>query len=244
MHPETAVDPATAAAIRQHCEERVLVNVVVTFAEAFRAVLVGRAEAVVRLAAQTYESVTAPFYLEQARGPLVESLACDATRFCGRPRASGYTGADVFFLVIITAFSREPLRPVPEIVLAAICTYEIVDAVAGKCDVRRICVHLAVLEHGPLDVSTIETAHSISTNERSSDILCLINSVICAKYINIENQLTCLRSRSRIPAYGAWRTDRRRSRCGGAGRRSRAPCSTSLRTRLRQRRLVGGTACC
>ena len=183
VHPETAVDPATAAAIRQHCEERVLVNVVVTFAEAFRAVLVGRAEAVLRLAAQTYESVTAPFYLEQARGPLVESLACDATRFCGRPRASGYTGADVFFLVIITAFSREPLRPVPEIVLAAICTYEIIDAVAGQRDIGGVRVHLAVLEHGPLDVSTIETAHSISTNERSSDILCLINSVICAKYI-------------------------------------------------------------
>ena len=171
MYTKTAVDPATAAAIRQHCEERVLVNVVVTFAEAFRAVLVGRAEAVVRLAAQTYESVTAPFYLEQARGPLVESLACDATRFCGRPRASGYTGADVFFLVIITAFSREPLRPVPEIVLAAICTYEIVDAVAGQRDIGGVRVHFTVLEHGPLDVSTIETAHSISTNERSSDII-------------------------------------------------------------------------
>ena len=90
MHPETAVDPTTATTICQNGEERVLVNVVVTFAEAFRAVLVGSAEAVVRLAAQTYESVTAPFYLEQARGPLVESLACDATRFCGRPRASGY----------------------------------------------------------------------------------------------------------------------------------------------------------
>ena len=171
MYTKAPVNPATASPIRQHCEERVLVNVVVTFAEAFRAVLVGRAEAVVRLAAQTYESVTAPFYLEQARGPLVESLACDATRFCGRPRASGYTGADVFFLVIITAFSREPLRHVPEIVLAAICTYEIVDAVAGQRDIGGVRVHFTVLEHGPLDVSTIETAHSISTNERSSDII-------------------------------------------------------------------------
>ena len=175
---------------------------------------------------------------------MVDLSVSPTTRFCGRPRASSESGIDVFFLMLVTTFGRQPFRSVSEIVLAAICTYEIIDAVAGKCDVRRICVHLAVLEHGPLDVSTIETAHSISTNERSSDILCLINSVICAKYINIENQLTCLRSRSRIPAYGAWRTDRRRSRCGGAGRRSRAPCSTSLRTRLRQRRLVGGTACC
>ena len=47
MHPETAVDSATATTICQNGEERVLVNVVVTFAEAFRAVLVGSAEAVV-----------------------------------------------------------------------------------------------------------------------------------------------------------------------------------------------------
>ena len=170
-HAETPIDPTTTPAIREHGEKGVFVDDVLPLTQAFRAVLVGRAEAVVRLAAQTYESVTAPFYLEQARGPLVESLACDATRFCGRPRASGYTGADVFFLVIITAFSREPLRPVPEIVLAAICTYEIVDAVAGQRDIGGVRVHFTVLEHGPLDVSTIETAHSISTNERSSDII-------------------------------------------------------------------------
>ena len=227
MHPETAVDPATATTICQNGEERVLVNVVVTFAEAFRAVLVGSAEAVVRLAAQTYESVTAPFYLEQARGPLVESLACDATRFCGRPRASGYTGADVFFLVIITAFSREPLRPVPEVVFAVLGSDDIVDAFTRQCYIGRVRIHLAVLVERSLDVSTIETAHSISTNERSSDII--LNSVICAKYINIKKQLTCLRSRSRIPAYGAWRTDRQRTRCDAAGRRSRAPCSTLSR---------------
>ena len=171
MHPETAVDPATATTICQNGEERVLVNVVVTFAEAFRAVLVGSAEAVVRLAAQTYESVTAPFYLEQARGPLVESLACDATRFCGRPRASGYTGADVFFLVIIAAFSREPLRPVPEVVFAVLGSDEIIDAFTRQCYIGRVRIHLAVLVERSLDVSTIETAHSISTNERSSDII-------------------------------------------------------------------------
>ena len=103
--------------------------------QTFRAVLVGRAEAVVGLAAQTYESVTTPFYLEQARGPLVESLACEATRFCGRPRASGYTGSDVFFLVIVTAFGREPLRPVPEVVFAVLGSDEIIDGITGKCNV-------------------------------------------------------------------------------------------------------------
>ena len=103
--------------------------------QTFRAVLVSRAEAVVGLAAQTDESVTAPFYLEQARGPLVERLACDATRLCGRPRASGYTGADVFFLVIVAAFGREPLRPVPEVVFTVLGSDEIVDGITGKCNV-------------------------------------------------------------------------------------------------------------
>ena len=134
-HTKAPVEPASAAAIRQHVQESVFIDGVATFAEAFRAVLVGSAESVVRLAAQTYESVTAPFYIEQARGPLVESLACDATRFCGRPRASGYTGADVFFLVIITAFSREPLRPVPEVVFAVLGSDEIIDGSTGKCNV-------------------------------------------------------------------------------------------------------------
>ena len=89
--------------------------------------------------------------------------------------------------MIIAALGRKPFGTVPEIVLAAICTYEIIDAVAGQRDIGGVGVHFTVLEHGPLDVSTIETAHSISTNERSSDII--LNSVICAKYINIKNSL-------------------------------------------------------
>ena len=171
MHPETAVEPATAAAIRQHVQESVLVNVVLALIQAFRAVLVGRAEAVVRLAAQTYESVTAPFYLEQARGPLVVRLARDATRFCGCPRESGETSLDVVVFVLVAGLGRKPFGTVPEVMLAMFWCNEIDDGITGKCDVRRICVHLAVLVEWSLDVSTIETAHSISTNERSSDII-------------------------------------------------------------------------
>ena len=78
---------------------------------------------------------TTTFYLEQARGPLVESLACEATRLCGRPRASGYMGADVFFLVIVAAFGWEPLRPVPEVVFAVLGSDEIVDGITSKCNV-------------------------------------------------------------------------------------------------------------
>ena len=106
-HAEAPIDHTTTPAIREHGEKGVFIDDVLPLTQTFRAVLVGRAEAVVGLAAQTYESVTTPFYIEQARGPLVESLACEATRFCGRPRASGYTGADVFFIVIVTAFGRE-----------------------------------------------------------------------------------------------------------------------------------------
>ena len=134
-HAEAPIDPTTTPAIREHGKKGVFVDDVVPLTQTFRAVLVGRAEAVVGLAAQTDESVTAPLYLEQARGPLVESLACYATRFCGRPRASGYTGADVFFLVIVTTFGREPLRPVPEVVFTVLGSDEIVDRITGKCNV-------------------------------------------------------------------------------------------------------------
>ena len=134
-HAEAPVDPTTTPAIREHGEKDFFVDDVLPLTQTFRAVLVGRAEAVVGLAAQIDESVIAPFYLEKARRPLVESLACEATRLCGRPRASGYTGAHVFFLVIVTAFDREPLRPVPEVVFAVLGSDEIVDGVTGKCNV-------------------------------------------------------------------------------------------------------------
>ena len=73
-HAETPIDPTTTPAIREHGEKGVFVDDVLPLTQAFRAVLVGRAEAVVRLAAQTYESVTAPFYLEQARVRLSKAL--------------------------------------------------------------------------------------------------------------------------------------------------------------------------
>ena len=134
-HAEAPVDPTTTPAIREHGENGVFVDDVLPLTQTFRAVLAGRAEAVADLAAQTNESITSPFYIEQARGPLVERLACEATRLCGRPRASGYTGADVFFLVIVAAFGREPLRAVPGVVFTVFGSDEIVDGITGKCNV-------------------------------------------------------------------------------------------------------------
>ena len=46
-HPETAVDPTTTTSIGQHSEENVLVDDVVTFAEAFRGGFIGFTETVV-----------------------------------------------------------------------------------------------------------------------------------------------------------------------------------------------------
>ena len=56
-----------------------------TFAQTFLAIHGGGTNTVVGLAAQTDESVSAPFYLEQSRRPLVEGLASETTRLGGRP---------------------------------------------------------------------------------------------------------------------------------------------------------------
>ena len=47
--------------------------------------------------------------------------------------------------------------------LPMLLSYEVVDAVAGQRDIRRVRVHFTVLVEGPPDVSTIKTAHSVST---------------------------------------------------------------------------------
>ena len=84
-HAKAPIEPITALSVCQHGEEGVLVNVVVTFAQTFRAILVGGTKTVVGLAAQTDGSLSAPFYLEQFRRPLVECLACETTRLGGCP---------------------------------------------------------------------------------------------------------------------------------------------------------------
>ena len=170
-HPETAVDPTTTTSIGQHSEESVLVDVVLALIQAFSRGFIGGTKTIIRLAAQTYESVSAPLNFEQAGCSFIEGLACEATRFCGRPRASSETSLDVVVFVLVTTFGRQPLRPVPEVVFAVLGCDEIVNAVAGQRNIGGVRVHFTVLVEWSLDVSTIETAHSISTNERSSDII-------------------------------------------------------------------------
>ena len=155
--------PRLTTSVCQHGEEGVFVDVVLAFVEAFRAVLIGRTEAVIGLTTQSNESVTAPLNLEQSRRPLVVRLAREATRLGGCPRESGETSLDVVVFVLVAALGRKPFGSVAEVVLPMLLSYEVVDAVAGQRDVRRVCVHFTVLVEGPLDVSTIKTAHSVST---------------------------------------------------------------------------------
>ena len=103
--------------------------------------------------------------------PLVVRLARDATRLGGCPRESGETSLDVVVFVLVAALGRKPFGTVPEEVLSIIGCDEIVNAVAGQRNIGGVGVHFTVLVEWSLDVSTIETAHSISTNERSSDII-------------------------------------------------------------------------
>ena len=131
VHPETAVGPAATAPIRQHGEEDFFVDGVLTLAQTFRAALVSRAEAVVRLAAQTNESVPAPFHLEQTGSPLVEQLECETTRLRGRRRASSQSDLDVLVLVFVAAFGRQPSGSVAEEMLAVFGSDEIVDGLSG-----------------------------------------------------------------------------------------------------------------
>ena len=63
MHPETEVGPAATAPISQHGEEGFFVDGVLAFAQTFRATFVGGTKTIVCLAAQTNESVAAPFHL-------------------------------------------------------------------------------------------------------------------------------------------------------------------------------------
>ena len=66
-HPEPAVLSTSAATVGEHVQERILVDVVVTFAQSFGAVFVSGSETIVRLAAQLHKPVTGPLHLEQTR---------------------------------------------------------------------------------------------------------------------------------------------------------------------------------
>ena len=126
MHPETADGPAATAPIRQHGEECFFVDGVLTLAQTIRAALVSRAEAVVRLDAQTNESVPAPFHLEQTGVLLSNALRAEQ-----HDSVVVLSGLDVLVLVLVAAFGRQPFGSVAEVMLAVFGSDEIVDGLSG-----------------------------------------------------------------------------------------------------------------
>ena len=127
---EPTILSATSPPICENVEERILVDLVVMFAQTFRAVLVGSCEAIVRLAAQTDESVATPLHIEQTGRSLVVRFARDAARFGDGPRATGHASAHLLGRVFDATLGREPFGTVSEVMLSQFRSHEIIDRIA------------------------------------------------------------------------------------------------------------------
>ena len=117
-HPEPAVLSTPAPPACEHVQEHVLIDVVVTLAQSFGAVLVGGSETIVRLAAQPHEPVTGSLHLEQTRCSLIVRLARLTARLGDSPRATGESTAHVLVLMFGATFGREPFGALPEVMFS------------------------------------------------------------------------------------------------------------------------------
>ena len=104
IHPKPAVLSTSAPTTGEHLQERLLVDGVVSFAQTFGAVLVGGSETIVRLAAQTHESVARPFYLEQSRSSLVERSSHLAALSVSDPLSVGESTAHILVPMSVATF--------------------------------------------------------------------------------------------------------------------------------------------
>ena len=118
MHPEPAVLSTSAPAVCEHVQERVFIDVVVTFVQSFGAVIVGVSEIIVRLVAQPHEPVTGTLHLKQTRCSLIVRLARLTARLGASPRATGESTAHVLVLMFYATFGREPFGAVPEVMFS------------------------------------------------------------------------------------------------------------------------------
>ena len=110
------IHPAAASPLGQHVEKRLLVDLVMTFAQTFRAALVGGSEAIVCFVTQSEEPDATPLHLEQTGRSLVVRFATDAW-IGGGPRVTGESTAHVVGLVFGATLQREPFGSVPEVIL-------------------------------------------------------------------------------------------------------------------------------
>ena len=113
-HPEPAVLSTFAPTVGEHLQERVLVDVVVTFAQSFGAVFVDGSETIVRLATQPHEPVTGPLHLEQTRCPLIIRPARLTARLVADPRSIGESTVPM----VVATFGRQPFGAVPEVMFS------------------------------------------------------------------------------------------------------------------------------
>ena len=118
MHPEPAVLSASTPTVVEHLQERVLVDVVVTFAQSFGAVFVSVPETIVCLAAQPHKPVTGPLHLEQTRCPLIVRLARLTARLVADPRSIGESTVHVLVPTFIATFGRQPFGAVSEVMFS------------------------------------------------------------------------------------------------------------------------------
>ena len=93
--PEPAVLSTSAPTVGEHLQDRVLVDIVLTFAQSFGAVFVSGSQTIVRLATQPHKPVTRPLHLEQTRCPLIARPARLTARLVADPRFIGESTAYV-----------------------------------------------------------------------------------------------------------------------------------------------------
>ena len=117
-HPEPAVLSTSAPTVGEHLQERVGVDVVVTFAQPFGAVFVGGSETIVRLGTQPHESATGPLHLEQTRCPLIVRSARLTPRLVADPRHIGKSTVQVLVPMFVSTFGRQPFGAVLEVMFS------------------------------------------------------------------------------------------------------------------------------
>ena len=163
-HLEPAVLSTSAPTVGEHLQERVLVDVVVTFAQSFGAVFVGGSETIVRLTTQPHEPVTGLLHLEQTRYPLIVRTARLTARLVADPRSIGESTAHVFVPMVVATLERQPFGAVPEVMFSLFRGHEGVDGLGGQGQIGGVCIHLAVLKKRalqvPVDEVVIELQHA------------------------------------------------------------------------------------
>ena len=117
-HPERAVLSTSAPNVGEHLQERILFDVVVTFAQSFGAVFIGWSEIIVHLATQPYKPVNGPLHLEQTRCPLIVRPAPLTARLVADPRYIGESTAHVLVPMVVATFGRQPFGAVPEVMFS------------------------------------------------------------------------------------------------------------------------------